>query len=605
MADELATKRIINLPAESEPADGDVLVVDNESTGTKKIRITGIIDDTFTRKGMAASAKETGEWVKDATMLDGSRMGDMYSPWTSRKTILNTGKIGTSNTNSACSEFIQIPAYVTAVTVKCNGYSGVVGMYSDKTEESYINRLFIGATESVAVDITNTKYIRIAIGSLDISNTSTIEISYSFRLKTVVENLETGFNANETKTGKALTTDNSYANTIAAETDYNSITAPGNYYCSSSANAQSMIHCPVTVAHRMYVIATTAAARIVQLVIPNNNNVPWNYRYYDGSSWGEWLVLHTKNNSIQTDGITITADNYTEYFTDFNNAPLNSVFYVRKDLPIDNYPEGFMSVLNPGDTHGKPAGTLMTVKSGVISGLTTVMQLYATETGDPDGGSPNAYLCVRTGIIVSGAMLWSKWSRMGEALSVTSTNEGIPNSRILSGDAPFTDFDDAPINTIYQVDLNAVDMANNPMRGHSCVLITQAYSTITRHGIVQYCIGVDVVTKMYFRYGYLNQPTVMAWTDWQEVCTSPDDYMRNRGSLANNTDLNSITGNVIYILGASNTYANAPISGVALWLTAKKVGNLTSQTIERLNGDRCVRYTTDNGSTWGTWSEWK
>ena len=45
MADELTTKRIINLPAESAPAAGDVLVVDNETTGTKKLPITGLIDN--------------------------------------------------------------------------------------------------------------------------------------------------------------------------------------------------------------------------------------------------------------------------------------------------------------------------------------------------------------------------------------------------------------------------------------------------------------------------------------------------------------------------------------------------------------------------------
>lgn len=39
MADELVTKRIINLPAESAPADGDVFVIDNASTGTKKVQV--------------------------------------------------------------------------------------------------------------------------------------------------------------------------------------------------------------------------------------------------------------------------------------------------------------------------------------------------------------------------------------------------------------------------------------------------------------------------------------------------------------------------------------------------------------------------------------
>ena len=49
MADEYSTKRIINLPAESVPAEGDVLVVDNESTGTKKLPISGLIDSTPTQ----------------------------------------------------------------------------------------------------------------------------------------------------------------------------------------------------------------------------------------------------------------------------------------------------------------------------------------------------------------------------------------------------------------------------------------------------------------------------------------------------------------------------------------------------------------------------
>ena len=44
MADELTTKRIINLPAESAPAAGDVLVVDNETTGTKKLPVANLID---------------------------------------------------------------------------------------------------------------------------------------------------------------------------------------------------------------------------------------------------------------------------------------------------------------------------------------------------------------------------------------------------------------------------------------------------------------------------------------------------------------------------------------------------------------------------------
>lgn len=61
MADELTTKRIINLPAESAPADGDVFVVDNETTGTKKLPVTSLIDATPT-EGSAKAVSSGGTW---------------------------------------------------------------------------------------------------------------------------------------------------------------------------------------------------------------------------------------------------------------------------------------------------------------------------------------------------------------------------------------------------------------------------------------------------------------------------------------------------------------------------------------------------------------
>lgn len=61
MADAMETKRIINLPAESGPAAGDVFVVDNENTGTKKLPVAEFVDKTLTAEGKAAGAKETGD----------------------------------------------------------------------------------------------------------------------------------------------------------------------------------------------------------------------------------------------------------------------------------------------------------------------------------------------------------------------------------------------------------------------------------------------------------------------------------------------------------------------------------------------------------------
>lgn len=78
MADEYSTKRIINLPAESGPAEGDVFVVDNESTGTKKLPITGLIDPTLTQRGQAADAKVVGKIITDNTDTTHLVFGDGY-----------------------------------------------------------------------------------------------------------------------------------------------------------------------------------------------------------------------------------------------------------------------------------------------------------------------------------------------------------------------------------------------------------------------------------------------------------------------------------------------------------------------------------------------
>lgn len=66
MADELTTKRIINLPAESAPAAGDVFVVDNETTGTKKLPVTSLIDPTPTAgSGKAVSSGGAYDGIAD------------------------------------------------------------------------------------------------------------------------------------------------------------------------------------------------------------------------------------------------------------------------------------------------------------------------------------------------------------------------------------------------------------------------------------------------------------------------------------------------------------------------------------------------------------
>lgn len=60
----LTTKRIIALPSQTDPQEGDYLAIDNATGGTHKIPVGRIgveVDDTLTEQGKAADAKATGD----------------------------------------------------------------------------------------------------------------------------------------------------------------------------------------------------------------------------------------------------------------------------------------------------------------------------------------------------------------------------------------------------------------------------------------------------------------------------------------------------------------------------------------------------------------
>lgn len=60
----LTTKRIIALPSQTDPQEGDYLAIDNAQGGTHKIPVGRIgveVDDTLTEQGKAADAKATGD----------------------------------------------------------------------------------------------------------------------------------------------------------------------------------------------------------------------------------------------------------------------------------------------------------------------------------------------------------------------------------------------------------------------------------------------------------------------------------------------------------------------------------------------------------------
>lgn len=84
---------------------------------------------------------------------------------------------------------------------------------------------------------------------------------------------------------------------ITANTDLDSLTEAGAYYCSNSTTAQSLLHSPYTegiwtgsTGFRLEVYVTTGAGYGVQKIVTHNLNTMVFYRTYNNSSYNPWHV---------------------------------------------------------------------------------------------------------------------------------------------------------------------------------------------------------------------------------------------------------------------------------------------------------------------------
>ena len=101
----------------------------------------------------------------------------------------------------------------------------------------------------------------------------------------------------------ALSADHSYE--IADNTDYDTITRNGNYYCTSITHANTMTNIPYVAAHRLIVFETTPY-RKVQILIYNTVPTSIYARYYGGSNWNTWNRIDSAYLSASE---TVTATN--------------------------------------------------------------------------------------------------------------------------------------------------------------------------------------------------------------------------------------------------------------------------------------------------------
>lgn len=311
MADEYSTKRIINLPAESGPADGDTFVVDNESTGTKKLPITGLIDPTLSKSGQAADAKATGRRINILSEPTRNINNQAMGRWRARA----SGVIEASNVNYFGMRDMVPCEPDTAYTVSFGDveYAGTMHIYTtwydsnktiisqnnntqgssfSATNTSPSNAAYIYANLNIGTGITYTEdsWIQIEKGS-----TKTEHVA-PYAPKGVPENTENITNILDVLQYKTvMSRDN-----IPADSDIDDYKQPGVYSVTTDENAQTLANWPDT--------------RRGELIVFNSKGSDSNYSYgrvqlvftqaaytyirrfiSSGSQWSPWFKLANDN----------------------------------------------------------------------------------------------------------------------------------------------------------------------------------------------------------------------------------------------------------------------------------------------------------------------
>lgn len=308
-------------------------------------------------------------------------------------------------------------------------------------------------------------------------------------------------------TGKLGLT-HSDAAAIPDGSDLNNLTA-GTYYVENATHAATMINGPVK--NGGYILITTeliSAVTYAQLAIINTNSGILYYRVKYSGTWTPWSKALTTN-----DPEVITSATAAQYFPNnsFNDVTDNAIYYLSSTLTLTDGPDGDNRIISPDGDTGSISGTLFVYspQKGIGPKSTGVVQLlvgYRSGTYFPT-------LSYRIGSYSGSAYTWSKWSKFEQNGYLHASNQ-----IIYGGSMIYSDLNDIPANSIYQLDLNldgsdaAHTLAHHPAPGVSCVVMCYAYSYSTEHGKVQVLYTID--GRMYWRYGYFQTTNDYRWTQW-------------------------------------------------------------------------------------------
>lgn len=315
------------------------------------------------------------------------------------------------------------------------------------------------------------------------------------------------------------------ATTIPEYADFDTYLEEGVHKVSSVSTAETIQNIPLAVGGKLIVLSTNLVGRYFHIYLANTPKANIYVRFYNGSVWNKWdLLAHGKDvEAVEQKAITsgetlITASNYADYFEDFDDIPVNTVYNIGYGVPLKNAPPSNILFNQPEDERDYPAGTVITCSGSSDNPNRGRVQLFFTQAS----GISQSIFCFRTGYTQSNVLYWAPWERLSEISALTSSNIVL---RAETAHKYFTNLNDAPINKIYQIDLNCVEgiLDNHPFPGISSVLITFGFSFISLHGRVQMMFAIpNGEVAFAFRYGY-KQSSEDKWTRWQKAVTEPMD----------------------------------------------------------------------------------
>lgn len=246
-----------------------------------------------------------------------------------------------------------------------------------------------------------------------------------------------------------------------------------------------------------------------QLAISGGGLTFTRYKLADG--WDEWI--HT--DGLYTTEIAINSSNIGTTYSDFNDFPVGSIIRITNTVTLDNSPPGFNTIGHSAMLPG-PINAVCITYSERWPSPTYLCQICMIYRAASEGSPRIAYRICTT---IAGVKTWSSWTTLSEDGVLHATNKVVDINSYQT--LTFDDFDDAPLNTVYQVDYNVGStILHNPAPGKSGVLMTYAFSVSTRHGLVQTHFAYDNTTQtamMFFRYGFEQSADTYIWTPWEKI----------------------------------------------------------------------------------------